>query len=593
MSKGTIKSRILSGILVTGLVIAPLWAQSFAQDSADTPATEAQSGESGGLVSTGRKSVQAVGEATAEFGGTLHAGGRQGIDQGRKLWREVLVPVWQRLAAAAPGVLKGVLLLLAFWVTGIVAGAAVRKLLNLTKIDDRAVRDWGLEGMLKQADGTTRSLAGLAGGAVKWLLLLFGFVAFFNALNLGMVAAPLQNIVSRIFNAIPNLIKAAAILLVYWVLASLARMGITRLLAAIKFDSRAARHLACPTAEGEAGTTPPSVMIGRLVFYIILLFGVPPFLQALGQQALVAPLQAMLAKTLNFLPNLFAAAIIFVVGRIVAGIVREVVGNFLAASGADTGAEKLGIGKMLGEYKLSQIAAKIAYFFILIPILVSAVDSLGIKTLSDPMKATLQSILAGVPALLVAAIIVIIGCVVARVVRSLVESLLAGIGLDRLPERIGLDFLAAKPGQKPISTIIGAAVAVIIILITAQQAAASLQFDQLAGLLRKLVEYLPNLVVGLVILMAALSLGRYLSGLVTGALGANPNAALLSGVTRYAVFLLGFSMALEQFGIGEEIVMIAVSALLGGAAIAVGLAFGLGGKAQAQAWIEQWRKKEE
>ena len=586
MSKGIRGIGLLLRVMVFGLVLAPSGTLLWAQDAA----AGADTGR--GLVETGRQSVQAVGEATSEFGGALRAGGQQGLDQGRKLWQEVLVPVWQRLAAAAPGVLKALLLLLGFWVAGRLAGAAVRKLLNLTQIDDRAVRDWGLEGMLKQADGSTRSLAGLAGSAVKWVLLLFGFVAFFNALNLGMVAAPLQNIVNRIFSAIPSLIKAAAILLVYWALAAVARLGITRLLGAVKFDSRAARHLACPAAEGEPGSTPPSAMIGRLVFYIILLFGVPPFLQALGQQALVAPLQEMLAKALTFLPNLFAAAIIFVVGRIVASIVREVVGNFLSASGADAGAEKLGLGKMLGELKLSVIASRIAYFFILIPILVSAVDSLGIKTISEPIKATLQSILAAVPALLVATVIVVVGCVVARVVRSLVEGFLGGIGVDQLPQRLGLDFLAARPGQTPPSRLIGAAVSVVIILITAQQAAASLKFDQLAGLVGRIVAYLPNLVVGLAILLAALSLGRYLGALTASTLEGSPNAKVLATVTRYAVYLLGFSMALEQFGIGEEVVMIGVSALLGGAAIAVGLAFGLGGKAQAQAWIEQWQKKE-
>ncbi len=585
-----LKSKRTSGFLlramVAGLILSPLGMLLKAQDAAPAPAAA----ERGGII---QQTGSAVGGAVKDVGGALRAGGQQGIAQGRKLWHEVMVPAAQRTVAAIPALIKALLLLLAFWIAGRLAGAAVRKLLDLTKIDDRAVRDWGLEGMLKQSDGSLRSLSGLAGGVVKWILILVGFVAFFNALNLGMVAAPLQNIVNRIFSAIPALLKAAAILLIYWALAAVARLGVTRLLVAVNFDSRAAKHLECPLAkegEGEAcEATPPSAMIGRLVFYVILLFGVPPFLQAMGQQALVAPLQQMLAKALGFLPNLFAAALIVIVGRIVAGIVREVVSNFLAASGADAGAEKLGLGKLLGEYKLSVIAAKIAYFFILIPILVAAVDSLNIKALSDPLKATLQSILAAVPALLVATVIVIVGCVVARAVRSLVESFLGGIGADELPKRIGLDFLA---GKTPLSRVLGALVSVVIILITAQQAAASLRFDQLADLIGRFVTYLPDLLVGLVILLAALSLGRYLGNLTANTLEGSPNAKVLSTVTRYAVYLLGFSMALEQFGIGEEIVMVAVSSLLGGAAIAVGLAFGLGGKDQAKAWIEKWQKKD-
>ncbi len=536
-----------------------------------------------------RVASQPEGGLVSDLGGALRTGGRRTVAQGRDVWGNVVLPAAQRVVAAIPVFLKALVLLLAFWLVGKLAGAAVRKVLNLTHIDDRAVRDWGLEGMLKGPDGKMRSLAAIAGGAVKWLLVLFGFVAFFNALNLAMVAGPLQSVLDRIIGAVPSLIKAVVILLLYWVLAAVTRSAVTRLLGAARFDERFGKHLA---ASGGIGTGGASVMIGRLLFYIILLFGVPPFLQALGQQALVLPLQAMLAKVLGFLPNLFAAAIILIVGRIVATIVREVVSNLLSAAGADAGAEKLGLGKVLGANKPSVIASKVAYFFILIPIIVSAVDSLGIKTLSDPIKATLQRILEAVPALLVATVIVVIGYVVAKVVRSLVEAFLSGVGLDALPGRIGLTFLEPKPGQLALSGVIGAAVSVVILLITAQQATATLRFDQLSDLIRKIVEYLPALVVGLVILLAALSLGKHVGSLVSRAMGSDPHAAALAGVARGAVTVLGVSMALEQLGVGEDIVLVAVGSLLGGAALALGLAFGLGGKDRAREVVERFNRKQ-
>jgi len=576
----------LASLLLAGLFLphASLRAQTAAKPDQPTAV------RSSGVVETGRQSVQAVGEATSELGNSLRSGRRQAVTQSRKLWQDVLLPAGQRFATAIPVVLKALILLLAFWLAGTFAGTCVTKLLNMTQIDDRAIRDWGLEGLLKQPDGQKRSLAKLVGGAVKWLLILFGFVAFFNALNLVMVAGPLQNILDRIIGAIPNLLKAAAILFVYWVIAAVARAGVTRALGAMKFDARFGKHLTVP-ADDDKQPPAPSVMIGRLLFYVILLFGVPPFLQALGQQALVAPLQEMLAKALGFLPNLFAAAIILIVGRIVATIVREVVSNVLSASGADAGAAKLGLGKVMGTRTLSGICGKIAYFFIFIPILVAAIDSLGITAISDPIKAMLQKILEAVPAMLVAAVIIAIGYVVAKIVRSLIESFLSGVGLDALPDRLGLSFLSAKEGQLPPSGVIGAATAVIIMLITAQQACASLRFQQLADLLRRVVEYLPSLLVGIVILLAALSLANYLAALVAKALEGHQNATLLSGVTRYAVLLLGAGMALEQLGVGKEIVTIAVAALFGGGAIAVGLAFGLGGKDRARELIESWNKK--
>ena len=118
-------------------------------------------------------------------------------------------------------------------------------------------------------------------------------------------------------------------------------------------------------------------LAGGVVKWVILFFGIPPFLQALGQQALVAPLQQMLGKTLAFLPNIVAAAIIVFVGGMIAMIVREVVASFLAATGADAGAERLGFGRIFGRKKLSRVAGAIAYSFIIVPIIMSALDTQG------------------------------------------------------------------------------------------------------------------------------------------------------------------------------------------------------------------------
>lgn len=559
----------------------------FSQGTAAQPSQAANPSAIEQGVDLARQTVQAGGEATVEVGSALKSGGQSTITQGRKLWQEAVLPAVQRTAASIPMLLKGILLLVAFWLAGVIAGAGVRRLLDMTSIDERAIKDWGLEGMLKRSDGTTRSLSCLLGATIKWILLLFGFVAFFNAINLTLVAAPLQRVLDSIVGITPQLLKATVILLVYWAIATVVSVALTRLLQKFKFDERAMRRSADTAAEGGTEKPAPSAMLGRLAFYLILLFGLPPFLQALGQDAIVAPLQDMLAKALSFLPNLVAAGIIVLVGRIVASIVREFVSNLLSAAGLDNRAEKLGLSKALGKQTLSSVVAQIAYFFILIPIVVAAVDSLGVKLIADPIKATLQNILAAVPAILVATIVIVIGCVVAKVVRGLVSSLLSGIGFDALPERIGLSFLTPKKDQMPLSGVLGSIVSIIIILITAQQAAAALNFDQLADLIQRLIVYLPDLAIGLVIMIATLSLAKYVANLVTNALKDQPYASLLAKVARTAIILLGFGMALEQLGIGEDIVVVAVTAVLGGIALAIGLAFGLGGRDRAKEIIDR------
>jgi Mechanosensitive ion channel, conserved TM helix len=498
-------------------------------------------------------------------------------------WAQVFVPMGQRLATALPVTLKAVLLLLLFWVVAVIAGGAVRRLLTLTDWDNRMVREWGLEGLLKTESGEVRSLEKLSGGVVKWVILAFGFIAFFQALELSMVAGPLQNVANAIVGAIPRLLQAAVILLAYWVLATIVRVAIGRTLGAFHFDERAAKLL--PPREIAGESVAASGQLSRLFFYVVLLFGLPPFLDALGQRSLVAPLSRMLEKGLGFLPNLFAAALLLFIGRIVATVVREVVTSFLAATGLDAGAERL--GRILESRKLSGVAGTVAYFLIMIPVIVAAVDSLGIRAISDPVRAALEQVVAAVPLMFVAVVLVFIGYFVATALRDLTESFLSGVGMDALPTRLGLHFLRPQQGQASLSRIGGMVVMVVILLITAQQATATLGLNQLAGLVGGLLAFLPQLFAGLFVILASLSLADYVARLVAAATAGSEQSAVVVGVARYAIVFLGFSMGLAQLGVGREVVSVAVGATFGGVALAVGLAFGLGGRERAKQIIEK------
>jgi len=539
------------------------------------------------VLTTGKGIAKGVGEAGAEVGDALRTGGTSVATQTRSLWEETILPALQRTAGALPGLIKAVLLLIVFWIIGGLAGAGVSKLLGMTNLDNRAVREWGMEGLLEDKKGGKRSLEQLFGAAVKWIIVLFGFIAFFNALDLQLVAKPLENVLSEIVGVLPNILKAFVILLVYWAMASIVRVGITKGLGALKFDDRAARIF--PPREVKGKMLGPSALLARLVFYVILFFGLTPFLEALGQETLVQPLQDMLAKGLAFLPNVVGAAVLLLVGNIVATILREITTNFLAAAGLDAGVAKLGFGKALGARKLSAITGSIVYFLVFIPILTAAVDSLQIKAISDPVTATLEKVLAAVPAVLLAAIIVAVGYAIARLVRGLVTTLLEGVGFDQLPEKTGLGFLKPKDGKSTLSSISGTVVMVIIMILTLQQALASLGLTQLADFAGWTIDYLPKLAVGLVILLAALAFGEYAGRLAASAASGSGYGKVGGTVAKYAIIVLGAGMALDQMGISRNIVTVAVTAVLGGAALALGLAFGLGGKEKAREIIENRR----
>jgi hypothetical protein len=371
--------------------------------------------------------------------------------------------------------------------------------------------------------------------------------------------------------------------------ATIVKLTSTKGLEAVGFDQRAEKYIGSREVKGEK--VGPSAMVGRLLFYLVLLFGISPFLDALGQESLVAPLRTMMTEVLGFLPNILGALILLLIGKVVATIVKEVLTNFLAATGVDNFAQRFGIGKEEDSRKVSDIGGTIAFFFILIPILVAAVDALDIKAVSDPVKSTLQQLLSAIPLIFVAIVVIAIGYFIAKAVRSLVETFLSGVGFDSLPEKFGLKFLEPREGAPTLSAIGGIVVMAIILLLTAEQALATLNLGELSEMVGGLIAYLPNLFVGLVIILVALSLGAYVGRLVGQMLEGSEYGRLVSLVAQYAIVFLGFSMGLSQLGVGEEVVQVAVSAVLGGTALALGLAFGLGGRDRAKEIIERTSSK--
>jgi hypothetical protein len=494
-------------------------------------------------------------------------------------------PLWDRLVSGLFSVGKALAVLAIFWIAAMLLGAAVTKALSLTNLDNRLVTGLGLNALLVGKDGRKRSLERAAGTGVKWLVLLFGFVAFFQMLNLSMVAGPLQNITDKIVGAVPNLLYALVILAVYWIVATIVKLVLTKGLGAIGFDDKAGRYIKAREVKGEV--VGPSAMIGRLLFYIVLLLGILPFLEALGQESLVAPLRDMFSKVFEFLPNIFGAVIIFFIGKIVATIVREVATNLIAAAGVDELAENAGIGREEGGKRLSEIVGSIAFFFIIILVGIQAVDTLKIDAISVPVSNTLQQLLAAIPPLIGGFIIAAIGYFVAKMVGGFVDSFLRGVGFDQLPQKVGLDFLTPKDGGATLSTIAGQVVMVVVLLLIAAQALAMMQLESLAAMVGTLLGYLPNLAVGLAIILAALSLGNYVAGVVGSALSGSGQGGFVAAVARYAIYFLGISMGLTQLGVGEEVVKVAVSAVLGGTALALGIAFGLGGKDKAKEIIDR------
>lgn len=181
------------------------------------------------------------------------------------------------------------------------------------------------------------------------------------------------------------------------------------------------------------------------------------------------------------------------------------------------------------------------------------------------------------PNLLAALVIVVIGYLLSRVAGTVVSKLLSRTGFDGFATR-HLNPRATTPRKTP-STTLGLAVFWLGILVTASMASSSLGLVTLSAGINRVLRFVPNLLVAAVILAVAVGLGRLVAGL------------LPSGVSRaaqVAVVAIGSFMALDQLGVARNIVLVTFVAVLGTAAVAAAISFGIGNIPHARELTREW-----
>src|SRR3546814_16735664 len=137
---------------------------------------------------------------------------------------------------------------------------------------------------------------------------------------------------------------------------------------------------------------------------------------------------------LGMLPNLIAAAVIGVVGWIVARVVREVVTNLLVATNVDRFTQE---NEDTRGIRLSQLGGTLVFILVIVPTIIAALDALRIEAISRPLTGMLDEFLLAVPNIVAAAVIVLLDWFIGRFVEQAVARLLPNPRFARLPERTG------------------------------------------------------------------------------------------------------------------------------------------------------------
>jgi hypothetical protein len=460
-----------------------------------------------------------------------------------------------------------------------------------------------LKGLIQKAlkstdgavDGKVKPSA-IAGMVVFWLVMILAIAGAMNALGLGVMAAPLTGMISVFSGSVPRLLAGAAIAFLGWFAAKLLKGFISSSGPKLKLDEGLRRVNALDDAglQQRRGTQ----FLAWSAYVLVLFFVLQAAVGFIGIQGLSQPFQNVATTVTSFLPRLAAAAIVGAVAWLVATIVRELLTNVLGALGVNRFGPMIGMEEESEEpsekkpLTLARAAGHFGFYSILLFAFPAVLDQLGQSALVDPIRSAWNEVLAFIPNLAAAVFVGLIAYAVSRIVGPAVQRLLEGIGFDRILERIGLAKLqSAADGSEALkpSRIVSIAVVAFVVILFAEQALRQMQLGALADLLGQIVDYTPRILIAVVVLGFAFYLGGLVSKLVGSAAGGLDagTARIMASTANVAVVVFGFAVALTQLDIAPALIQTTVLLLIGAVAVAIALAFGLGGRTAAERFIER------
>ncbi|HMP83508.1 MAG TPA: mechanosensitive ion channel [Verrucomicrobiota bacterium] len=490
---------------------------------------------------------------------------------------EMLEQLRMQFAAYGPNLLAGLAVLVVGWLLAVIVSSAVRKLMGKVSIDNK-IAQWMAGPDQKSAVPVERWIS----QAVFYVLMFVVLIAFLQTIKLTLVTESLNSIIQPVLAYLPRLVGASVLLAAAWILATVLRKILVAVFNRTKLDEKVGT-----ATGGDVKSVSLSETFAEVVYWLVFLLFLPPILQTLGLESLLAPVTTLLNEAFGFLPNILSAAAILVIGWFIARIVQRLVESLLAGAGLDRASEKWGIAPSLGARKLSSIVALIVYFVILVPVLIAALGALQIEAVTRPASDMLAKIMAQLPDIAAAAIIILIAVVAGKVVSGIITNILTGIGFNNVLVRLGLSKKPPQEKQLP-SVWVGNLIFAVIVILASVTAAETLGFTAVAKLITDFVGFAGHVLMGLLIF----SLGLLLARLVAEGIASSdsPNARRLALVARVAILTLAGAMALRQTGLANEIVNLAFGIILGAVAVAFAIAFGMGGRDMASRTLEDWKK---
>lgn len=370
---------------------------------------------------------------------------------------------------------------------------------------------------------------------------------------------------SRIWSGLPNLLVAVLLIIVALVVAGIVRNLIKKAVKHFKLDEKLAGN--------DTSSKEMLDMLGNLGYILTLLLFLPGILDKLGLPSITVPILGFLNGIFGYIPNLLGAAIILVLGFFLAKIIKQLVAGFLKRINVDNYQEKLGIKRTsASKLNISDMLANIVYILILIPIIIAALQALNISVISDPAVAMLNDIFLMIPRIIAGIVILIIGIFLAKIIADFIYSMLEGSGLSEKVAGVVEDASAAK---LDLAKLISEIVKYVIIAVFLVQAFNVIQLSVLNEAGTAILAYIPKVLAAMLILIGAFLLGGLLKKFIVEQF---PDSNVAGLVVKYAILAIGVLAALTQLGIATGFLLPLFQLTVAAGALAVALAFGLGGR---------------
>ena len=206
----------------------------------------------------------------------------------------------------------------------------------------------------------------------------------------------------------------------------------------------------------------------------------------------------------------------------------------------------------------------------------------------------LNEIAIALPKILGALLILIIGWIIAKLLKRLFVKLLRMVRFNFLTEKSGIEKFLKEGGVKTDSIeILGTLLYWIIMLIVIMATLNSLNLTAASALFNEIMLYIPNIAVAIVILIIGIYLARMVSQIVKTSLKSmqDKTSDLISHISYVVIIIMTIFLTLGQLNIAQNIVSSAFIIVFGAICLALALAFGLGGREKASEILNDLFKK--